>query len=416
MDERSLTEIYHGLQDAKTEPIETGLGIVSDDAWSVKVKSQHLSTEVVESLFSKGADIYRQATLIAIPALRLGALYCRLRRQLLRVMMAVRLQRAARSWLRRRKEQVERLLSHWIAHDVLRTVRSKRRGFDVNARVPIWNLLGRQITTHSKLRIIGLLLKDYRRQFHETWGAWEARCRAAGYGPRTRARLMARQKVILQGVNFLGAELFPGGIHMAKEVDVGAHFMQLMLEQPVYAIDPADLFSVPITSRNAWRHVLALDVHHPAASPAAAAPSPLPVDRDAAAAIEEFEGKQRDLRLAKLVEEYRQEAARHLEQDKQRGVPEMEAAPKPQLPPLRRGTAGRRSVFVPVAAHPCTAAHRTPTKPPRALRLPSLVKRPPPPNKVILVVNGPHKPHLQAPNRSAGVHLAPLLKPQSNRC
>lgn len=45
MDERSLTEIYHGLQDAKTEPIETGLGIVSDDAWSVKVKSQHLSTE-----------------------------------------------------------------------------------------------------------------------------------------------------------------------------------------------------------------------------------------------------------------------------------------------------------------------------------------------------------------------------------
>lgn len=165
-------------------------------------------------------------------ALRLGALYCRLRRQLLRVMMAVRLQRAARSWLRRRKEQVERLLSHWIAHDVLRTVRSKRcvrgipispgqslltrfvvacscavicvrstprpsyrRGFDVNARVPIWNLLGRQITTHSKLRIIGLLLKDYRRQFHETWGAWEVRCRAAGYGPRTRARLMARQKV-----------------------------------------------------------------------------------------------------------------------------------------------------------------------------------------------------------------------------
>lgn len=45
MDERSLTEIYHGLQDAKTEPIETGLGIVSDDAWSIKVKSQHLSTE-----------------------------------------------------------------------------------------------------------------------------------------------------------------------------------------------------------------------------------------------------------------------------------------------------------------------------------------------------------------------------------
>eukprot|EP00668_Euglena_longa_P046041 GGOE01061725.1.p1 GENE.GGOE01061725.1~~GGOE01061725.1.p1 ORF type:complete len:418 (+),score=71.40 GGOE01061725.1:45-1298(+) len=408
MDARSITEIYQGLEEAKSEQIETDTAV--GDIWSPKVKAadtgQNLSTEVVESLFSKGADIYRQATLIAIPTLRLGAVFSSMRRRLLRIMMALRLQKAVRGWLQRRKEQVERLVNFWTTHDVLRTVRGKRKVFDASARVPIWTLLGRQITVHSKLKIIRLLLRDYRRQFHEKWGAWEARCREAGYGPSTRARLRARQKAILQGVSFLGVELFPGGIHMAKEVDVGSYFMQLMLEQPGYSIDPADLLSVAITSRDVWRHVLALDAQH-AATPAASVPSPQQSDSDAAAAIAQFEGQQRDLRLAKLVEEYKHEAAKHIEQDKQHGGREMDGDPQRQVLQQRRGTVTKRSPFGP----PVTRLHKgnrhvSTKSQARTLRLPPLLKRNAPQNKVILV--SLQKAPSHATNRSAGAHLAPL--------